>query len=88
MWTLTKKRLEVLQRIKFNHRGQVVMAEPVDNDSDIHNDNDKQTSGRDALSKQFCITVDEAPFLYKNNSSRETGGAILNMFPRVKSLKP
>ncbi len=88
MWTLTKKRLEVLQRIKFNHWGQVAMAEPVDNDSDIHNGNANQTPGRYALPRQFCITVDEAPFLDKNNSSRETEGAILNMFPRVKSLKP
>eukprot|EP01083_Nonionella_stella_P020898 57969_1 len=55
---LNKKRLEIIPRIRFNHRCQVAWALPVD-DEDILQDPHMLSS----LSKQFFITMDEAPFL-------------------------
>jgi peptidyl-prolyl cis-trans isomerase SDCCAG10 len=66
---LTRKKLEVIPRIKFNHRGQVAMALPLDqedhdNDDDDNDDDDiTRTSRSLSLSRQFFITMDEAPFL-------------------------
>eukprot|EP00554_Chaetoceros_debilis_P010067 CAMPEP_0194107846 /NCGR_PEP_ID=MMETSP0150-20130528/7647_1 /TAXON_ID=122233 /ORGANISM="Chaetoceros debilis, Strain MM31A-1" /LENGTH=526 /DNA_ID=CAMNT_0038796377 /DNA_START=112 /DNA_END=1692 /DNA_ORIENTATION=+ len=55
---LNRKRLEIMPRIRFNHRCQVAWALPVD-DEDILQDRNMLSS----LSKQFFITMDEAPFL-------------------------
>lgn len=64
---LDRKKLEVNPRIRFNHRGQVALAFPLDenmssNDKDgnAHNNDDEETA---MLRHQFFITLDEAPFL-------------------------
>ncbi len=54
---MTRKRLELSPRIRFNHRGQVAMALPLD-DEDIGEGFDASS-----LTRQFFITLDEAPFL-------------------------
>lgn len=61
---LDRKKLEVNPRIRFNHRGQVAMAFPLDensNDKDGNVNNDDEESAM--LRYQFFITLDEAPFL-------------------------
>ncbi len=55
---LDRKKLEVNPRIRFNHRGQVAMAFPLEV-NDAQND-DEETA---MLRYQFFITLDEAPFL-------------------------
>ena len=56
---LNKLKLEVQPRIKFNHRGQVAMALPLEED----HENKESASQSLSLSRQFFITMDEAPFL-------------------------
>ena len=56
---LDRKKLEVNPRIRFNHRGQVAMAFPLEENSDAHNADDEIAM----LRYQFFITLDEAPFL-------------------------
>lgn len=58
-----RKKLEVNPRIRFNHRGQVAMALPLEESSNSANasgDNAEQTA---MLRYQFFVTLDEAPFL-------------------------
>jgi len=58
-----RKKLEVNPRIRFNHRGQVAMALPLEegsNSADASNDNAEETA---MLRYQFFVTLDEAPFL-------------------------
>ena len=50
-----KRKLELNGRIRFNHRGQLAMAIPLD--ADIEGDEAVPLAG------QFFITLDEAPFL-------------------------
>ncbi len=56
---LDRKKLEVNPRIRFNHRGQVAMAFPLEENIDAHSDDDEIAM----LRYQFFITLDEAPFL-------------------------
>ena len=51
-----RRKLEVSPRIRFNHRGQVAMALPLDEDVEGN-------SSADALRSQFFITLDESSFL-------------------------
>ncbi len=53
---LDKKKLEVSPRLKFNHRGQVAWALPLE-------EGGMDSATRLSLSRQFFITMDEAPFL-------------------------
>lgn len=55
---IQRKRLEVVPRIKFNHRGLVALALPLDQDTVDDNE-------ASSLVRQFFITMDEAPFLDK-----------------------
>lgn len=57
-----RKRLEVNPRIRFNHRGQIAVALPLEENSsaDTSNDNAEETL---LLRYQFFVTLDEAPFL-------------------------
>ena len=55
---MNRKRLELSPRIRFNHRGQVAMALPLDDDDSVNED-----SMSSSLARQFFITLDEAPFL-------------------------
>ncbi|KAL7531453.1 hypothetical protein ACHAXR_004055, partial [Thalassiosira sp. AJA248-18] len=55
---LERKKLELNPRIRFNHRGQVAMAFPLEKTSDIV---DEEESAM--LRYQFFVTLDEAPFL-------------------------
>jgi peptidyl-prolyl cis-trans isomerase SDCCAG10 len=65
-----RKRLEVNPRIRFNHRGQVAMAFPLETGGagggggggDDENEDDEE-EGREMLRYQFFVTLDEAPFL-------------------------
>jgi len=57
-----KKKLEIIPRIKFNHRGQVAWALPLDDDSVSNSASPEEMQ---ALAKQLFITLDEAPFLNK-----------------------
>lgn len=59
---LHRKKLEIIPRIKFNHRGQVAMAVPLEDSQDPE---ESTTEELESLSKQFFITMDEAPFLDK-----------------------
>ncbi len=54
---MTRKKLELSPRIRFNHRGQLAMALPLD-DEGVGED-----SMSASLARQFFITMDEAPFL-------------------------
>ena len=54
-----RKRLEVNPRIRFNHRGQVAMAFPLE----LEDSNDADEEESAMLRYQFFITLDEAPFL-------------------------
>lgn len=54
-----RKRLEVNPRIRFNHRGQVAMAFPLE----LDDSNDAEDEESAMLRYQFFITLDEAPFL-------------------------
>ena len=56
---IKRKKLEVIPRIKFNHRGQVAMALPLEEDEEASSDEVA------SLSRQFFMTMDEAPFLDK-----------------------
>lgn len=59
---LDRKKLEVNPRIRFNHRGQVAMAFPLEASSAASgNDEDEESAGM--LRYQFFITLDDAPFL-------------------------
>ena len=51
-----RRKLEVSPRIRFNHRGQVAMGLPLDEDVEGN-------SSADALRSQFFITLDESSFL-------------------------
>ena len=51
-----RRKLEVSPRIRFNHRGQVAMALPLDEDVEGN-------GSADALRSQFFITLDESSFL-------------------------
>jgi cyclophilin family peptidyl-prolyl cis-trans isomerase len=55
---IQRKKLEVVPRIKFNHRGLVALALPLDQEME---DDEENAS----LARQFFITMDEAPFLDK-----------------------
>jgi len=61
---LDRKKLELNPRIKFNHRGQVAMALPLDESSAGQHDNEEESA---MLRYQFFITLDEAPFLDAKN---------------------
>ena len=52
----SNRKLEVSPRIRFNHRGQVALALPLDEDVEGN-------ANADALKTQFFITLDESPFL-------------------------
>ena len=52
----SRRKLEVSPRIRFNHRGQVAMALPLDEDVEGN-------TSADALRSQFFITLDESSFL-------------------------
>ena len=54
-----RKKLELNPRIRFNHRGQVAMALPLDGESKGGNESEAET----ALRYQFFVTLDESPFL-------------------------
>jgi len=56
-----KKKLEVIPRIKFNHRGQVALALPLDDDAS----SSASPEEMEELQKQIFISLDEAPFLDK-----------------------
>lgn len=66
---LPRRKLEVIPRIKFNHRGQVAMAVPLDDAQEGEEEQGQEEStaagNLETLSKQFFITMDEAPFLDK-----------------------
>ena len=51
-----QRKLEVSPRIRFNHRGQVALALPLEDDVEGN-------GAADALRAQFFITLDETPFL-------------------------
>ena len=53
-----RKKLEVNPRIRFNHRGQVAMALPLEEST-----NNTDTEETAMLRYQFFVTLDEAPFL-------------------------
>jgi peptidyl-prolyl cis-trans isomerase SDCCAG10 len=55
---IQRKKLEISPRIKFNHRGLVALALPLDQEVDDEEENV-------SLARQFFITMDEAPFLDK-----------------------
>jgi len=55
-----RKRLEVNPRIRFNHRGQVAMAYPLELEDSNDNEEEEESA---MLRYQFFITLDEAPFL-------------------------
>jgi peptidyl-prolyl cis-trans isomerase SDCCAG10 len=57
---IERKRLEVIPRIKFNHRGLVALALPLDQDAENVDEQENEL-----LARQFFITMDEAPFLDK-----------------------
>jgi len=59
---MSKKKLEIIPRIKFNHRGQVAWALPLDDDTAS---NDASVDEIESLAKQVFISLDEAPFLDK-----------------------
>ena len=62
-----RKRLEVNPRIRFNHRGQVALALPLEEGAGGGEDDDDDDGGeeeeRAMLRYQFFVTLDEAPFL-------------------------
>ena len=58
---LPKKKLETIPRIKFNHRGQVAWALPLDDDAS----SSASPEEMEELQKQIFISLDEAPFLDK-----------------------
>mmetsp|Transcript_11228 Transcript_11228/g.24696 ORF Transcript_11228/g.24696 Transcript_11228/m.24696 type:complete len:609 (-) Transcript_11228:113-1939(-) len=57
---LDRKHLELNPRIRFNHRGQVAMALPLEESSSSNGNNEEETA---MLRYQFFVTLDEAPFL-------------------------
>ena len=74
---MTKTKLEISPRIRFNHRGQVALALPLDSDVST----DGTVSGEFAsLARQFFITLDEAPFLNAKHVvfGTVTGATIFN----------
>jgi len=61
---LQRKKLEVCPRIKFNHRGQVALAIPLDSPTAGNNAViDSETLMTCQLMRQFFITLSEASFL-------------------------
>ena len=58
-----RKKLEVNPRIRFNHRGQVAIALPLEESSVTGSTNEKNGEDTALLRYQFFITLDEAPFL-------------------------
>lgn len=52
----SRRKLEVSPRIRFNHRGQVALALPLDEDVEGN-------ASADALKRQFFITLEESSFL-------------------------
>lgn len=56
---LDRKKLEVNPRIRFNHRGQLAMAFPLEQSSDDTSNEEDSAM----LRYQFFVTLDEAPFL-------------------------
>lgn len=59
-----RKRLEVNPRIRFNHRGQVAMAFPLEGGGGGGDGNGNDDEEEIAMLRyQFFITLDEAPFL-------------------------
>mmetsp|Transcript_40255 Transcript_40255/g.73672 ORF Transcript_40255/g.73672 Transcript_40255/m.73672 type:complete len:591 (-) Transcript_40255:31-1803(-) len=57
---LDRKKLELNPRIRFNHRGQVAMALPLDDSTSAENTDEEEVA---MLRYQFFVTLDEAPFL-------------------------
>ena len=57
---LDRKKLELNPRIRFNHRGQVAMAFPLEQSSSEGGGDDEDSA---MLRDQFFVTLDEAPFL-------------------------
>jgi len=60
---LDRKKLEINPRIRFNHRGQVAMAFPLEETSSSNNNNNADEEESKMLRYQFFTTLDEAPFL-------------------------
>jgi len=60
---LDRKKLEINPRIRFNHRGQVAMAFPLE---ETNNNNADEEESK-MLRYQFFTTLDEAPFLDAKN---------------------
>ncbi|KAL7452433.1 hypothetical protein ACHAWC_004155 [Mediolabrus comicus] len=58
-----RKKLEVNPRIRFNHRGQVAIALPLEESSVTDSTNNENGEETALLRYQFFITLDEAPFL-------------------------
>lgn len=56
---LDRKKLELNPRIRFNHRGQVALALPLEQSSNSEVSDEEN----DMLRYQFFVTLDEAPFL-------------------------
>jgi len=63
---LDRKKLEINPRIRFNHRGQVAMAFPLEETSSNNNNNADEEESK-MLRYQFFTTLDEAPFLDAKN---------------------
>ena len=55
-----RRQYELHSRIRFNHRGQVAMALPIDQHTNNSNNTDDDIQ---ELQPQFFITTDEAPYL-------------------------
>ena len=75
--SLDKKKLELSPRIRFNHRGQVALALPLDSDVSSN----RTVCGEFAsLARQFFISLDEAPFLNTKHVifGTVTGATIFN----------
>mmetsp|Transcript_9380 Transcript_9380/g.16313 ORF Transcript_9380/g.16313 Transcript_9380/m.16313 type:complete len:618 (-) Transcript_9380:26-1879(-) len=60
LFGLDRKKLELNPRIRFNHRGQVAMALPLDESSSSDDADEEDVA---MLRYQFFVTLDEAPFL-------------------------
>mmetsp|Transcript_27499 Transcript_27499/g.57765 ORF Transcript_27499/g.57765 Transcript_27499/m.57765 type:complete len:625 (-) Transcript_27499:15-1889(-) len=58
-----RKKFELNPRIRFNHRGQVAMALPLDDGKNGGNVSSEESAEKALLRYQFFVTLDEAPFL-------------------------
>ncbi|KAL7468951.1 hypothetical protein ACHAXS_009190 [Conticribra weissflogii] len=58
-----RKKLELNPRIRFNHRGQVAMALPLDEGKNGGDVSAEEAAEKALLRYQFFVTLDEAPFL-------------------------